>query len=633
MSARTVRAPHRITARAPRRISFFFSSQGDRAAFLYGAGDHGLGVGTWAWRAGAPRCRILSTGGESTYSQPLPLDDGRVLVLRSGAGVHQLVLLAPEQEERNLGQIRSRGLHVLPSPAPGTMGVARGVSDDGNAALWLVKASGPHIQAVPRPRIGAGTLHGGCWLDDAGRTLGLDHHCGDRSRIVAVDLATGTASFLPRSSDEEGNDHLLLSGPRSGRFLAARKAGEDVRLGWGRWDRGDWHLTFPDELRSFDGLVTPLAIDPSGSLVAISVEKGLRSELYVCEPGTREPGELGPCAREPVSIPAGVIGPAARWTASGLHLVASGPQCPTTVMTVTPATSGICVAEATLDHRRNQNGQHLAAPGGWAQAHAEALEGPAGPVEAVIYGGPGWRESERLLIALHGGPHAAWRLSFDPLLPDLAAAGVAVVAPNQRGSTGYGPAHRDAIRGAWGGPDLADLRHLAESVAVYRHGRGLPALGLLGVSYGAFLALLAAAAAPALWSVCVAIAPFCSVPSLYAEGSDGVKSFLRRHGALDVIDDVLGPRDMERLAGRITARLLIVHGSADDTIPVSQPRRIAAALERAGRRDGTEFIYREIPGGHDLLLSAADDAPRRQVIEFLTGQDDEEAAGWPGRTS
>jgi pimeloyl-ACP methyl ester carboxylesterase len=619
-------------ARAPRRISFFFSAQGDHAAFLCEAEGQGLGVGTWAWRAGAPRHRILSTSGESLSSQPLPLGDGRVLVLRSGVGDHQLVLLAPEREERNLGQIDSRGLHLLPSPDPGTMAVARGMSGDGNAALWLIKETGPRIEDVPRPRIGAGTLHGGHWLDDSGRTLGLDHHCGGRSRIVAVDLATGATSWLTQSTggeDAAESDHLLMSGPRSGRYLAARKVGGDFRLGWGRWDKGERHLTFPEGLNSFDGLVTPLAIDPAGQRVAISVEKGLRSDLYVCEPG--EPGvhrlgESGPCGPRPVSIPPGVLWPAARWTPGGLHLVTSGPQRPTTVMTVSPATADTPVEIGTPGHRRRWSSRDLAPSRGWAGAHAEVLAGPAGPVEAVIYGGPRWRDSERLLIALHGGPHTAWKLNFDPLLQDLAAAGMAVVAPNQRGSTGYGQAHRDAIRGAWGGPDLADLRHLTESLSTYRRGRDLPALRLFGVSYGAFLALLTAATVP-VWSHCAAVAPFCSAQSLYAEGTDSVKSFLRRHDALSVIDDALGPRDLERLAERITARLLIVHGSGDETIPVSQPRRIVAALERAGRRNGTEFTYQEVPGGHDPLQGIADGAPRRQVIEFLAGHADTDRAG------
>ncbi len=587
------------SARVPCRMSFFFSAHGDHAAFLHGAAGRRLGVGTWSWRGGAARRRILSTDGESPYTQPLPLDDGRVLVLRSGAGVHQLVLLAPGREEKTIGRIQSRRLHLLPSPQPGTLAVARGMSHDGDAALWLVTETSPHIRAVPTPGIGAGSLHGGHWLDDGGRTLGLDYHCDNRSRILAVDLATGAAAGPAQSGPGEEDYHLLMSERRSGRFLAARNVDGDVRLGWGSWHRGDWQLTFPDGLNSFEGTVTPLAIDPTGRLLAVCVENGLRSELFVCEPGMDR--------RRPVGIPAGTMLPAARWTRGGLHLVTSGPDRPANITTVTPGL------------RRHLTDVDPAPPGGWAAAHAEALAGPAGPVEAVIYGGRQWRESERLLIALHGGPHAAWKLSFDPLLQALAAAGVAVVAPNQRGSTGYGPAHRDAIRGAWGGPDLADICHLAESVSAHR--RGLPPPMLLGVSYGAFLALLATAAAPAVWSRCAAVGPFSSARSLYADGSDGVRSFLRRLGALDVVDDALGPRDLDRLAARITARLLIVHGTGDGTIPVSQPRRIVAALERAGRRSGAEFIYREIPGGHDLFQGGADEVSRRQIVRFFTLHD------------
>jgi pimeloyl-ACP methyl ester carboxylesterase len=289
--------------------------------------------------------------------------------------------------------------------------------------------------------------------------------------------------------------------------------------------------------------------------------------------------------------------------------VTSGPDRPANITTVTPGTG------------RPRADADPSPTGGWASAHADVMAGPAGPIEAVIYGGPRWRDAERLLIALHGGPHAAWKPSFDPFLQDLAAAGVAVVAPNQRGSTGYGQAHRDAIRGAWGGPDLSDIEHLAVSVSAYRRAQGLPRLMLLGVSYGAFLALLAAAAAPGLWSHCAAISPFCSADSLYAAGPESVRSFLRRLGALDVIDDALGPRDLERLADRITARLLIVHGTRDEKIPVSQPRRIVAALERVGRRSGNDFIYRETPGGHDLIHGTPDEELRRQLVDFLAHGD------------
>jgi pimeloyl-ACP methyl ester carboxylesterase len=122
------------------------------------------------------------------------------------------------------------------------------------------------------------------------------------------------------------------------------------------------------------------------------------------------------------------------------------------------------------------------------------------------------------------------------------------------------------------------------------------------------------------------VAPFCSAGSLYADGPESVRSFLRRLGALDVVQDALGPRDLERLAGRIIARLLIVHGIADETIPASQPRRIVAALERAGRRRGAEFIYREVPGGHDSFRGTGDEVSRRLVRQFLAGPADADPA-------
>jgi pimeloyl-ACP methyl ester carboxylesterase len=582
----------------PGRMSFFFSARGDDAAFLRIVEGDGLGVETWAWRDGSPRRRIVSTSGESLYSQPLPLGDGRVLVLRAGPGVHRLVLLSPGQAERNIGSIQSRGLHLLPSPEPGTMAVARGQRDDGTAALWIVREADPHIQAVPGPDVPAGTLHGGHWLDDTGRVLGLDHHHDNRSRTIAVDLATGEVSGSALAGAGAENYHLLLSERRSGCFLAARSLRGEIRLCWGSWDGGDWHLAFPERLSSFDGKVTPLAIDPGGTMVALCVENGLTSRIHVWDSANRECRQLG--------FSPGVFLPAASWTQAGLHLVTSGPDRPANITTVTPEVG---------DHWTHAD---PAPPGGWASAHAEVLPGPAGPIEAVVYGGRRWRESEHLLIALHGGPHSAWKLTFDPLLQALAAAGVAIVAPNQRGSTGYGQAHSDAIRGRWGGPDLADINHLAASISAYRRPRGLPPLMLLGVSYGAFLALIAAAAEPELWSHCAAVSPFCSPASLYAEASDGVKSFLRRLGALDVIDDALGPRDLERLAGLITAQLLIVHGIGDETIPVSQPRHIVAALERAGRQSGTDYSYLEMPSGHDPLQSATSQASRRTVVQFLT---------------
>jgi pre-mRNA-splicing helicase BRR2 len=64
-----------------------------------------------------------------------------------------------------------------------------------------------------------------------------------------------------------------------------------------------------------------------------------------------------------------------------------------------------------------------------------------------------------LAYLIHGGPQGAWNnqwsTRWNPAL--FAEAGFIVIAPNPTGSTGYGQAFTDAIRGSWGGLPYEDL--------------------------------------------------------------------------------------------------------------------------------------------------------------------------------
>jgi dipeptidyl aminopeptidase/acylaminoacyl peptidase len=138
---------------------------------------------------------------------------------------------------------------------------------------------------------------------------------------------------------------------------------------------------------------------------------------------------------------------------------------------------------------------------------------------------------------------------------------------------------------------------------------------LYGTSYGAYLGLLAAAADPGLWSRCAAVAPFVSGPSLHRDGSPAVRALIERLGGLADVDDELGPRDLALLSGRITARLLIVHGGGDEVIPVTQSRLLREHLRRAGR----EPEYAEPPAaGHDPLHGERAPELTDRLVRFLT---------------
>ncbi|MFJ3215025.1 alpha/beta hydrolase family protein [Kitasatospora sp. NPDC086801] len=257
--------------------------------------------------------------------------------------------------------------------------------------------------------------------------------------------------------------------------------------------------------------------------------------------------------------------------------------------------------------------------GRWQPAQSLELAGPAGPLEAVVYGGDAWLSSPHLVLALHGGPADAWRLEFDPALQRMAAEGLAVIAPNQRGSTGYGVAHAMAIRGAWGGPDLDDVLYLLDGIAGQRAALGLEPPALFGVSYGAFLALLAAAHAPAEQvSRCAVVAPFLSGARLLAEAAAPVRALTTRLAGDELIVDARGPRDVLQLAHRLSAPLLVVHGNRDEVVPVSQSRSLRHELLRIGRVEGADFRYVEAAGsGHEVLAEEGAAVLHELLAAFL----------------
>lgn len=87
----------RTTARALRRLSFTFATDGSHAACLAAGADGGWYVESWRLPADAPATAtaLPLPGGraESLRSQLVALPDGRVLVCRHDADRHTLALL------------------------------------------------------------------------------------------------------------------------------------------------------------------------------------------------------------------------------------------------------------------------------------------------------------------------------------------------------------------------------------------------------------------------------------------------------------------------------------------------------------------------------------------------------------
>ncbi|MER8182744.1 alpha/beta fold hydrolase [Kitasatospora sp. NPDC094015] len=634
--------------RALRRLSFTFAADGSHAACLAAGADGGWYPESWRLPAHGPAeptaLTLPGKRSEDLRSQLVALPDGRVLACRHDGDRHALVLLgqAPgggTAEERELAHLRLPGLRLLPLPGVPAgarpdlpVAVALGTDTRPVTTVWLIAADG----SAPAQIAELPGLHGGgVWLDRAGRLLALDRVAAGTVKSVVLDLELGCTTPLLEIS-ETSNDRLVLFDPDTRFGMVRSDAPGADRLGWGVIG-GAEPVRFPDCLHVPGMFLRPIALaprraeQPDGLRVALQIDRGAGSALALWQPGS---GRL-----DPVPVPPGRLGAVGDWSAAGLRMPYSAPDHPAALATVevdlllgqdgsVPSAVPLPLQLAPLagagpgapagqpwngpvrHSRGTPAGWRLdasATPGDgghWHRAQSLELAGPTGPLEAVVYGGDAWLSTPQLVIALHGGPADAWRLEFDPVLQRMAADGLAVLAPNQRGSTGYGSEHADAIRGAWGGPDLDDVLHLVDAVAGQRSALGLEPPSLFGVSYGAFLALLAAAhCPPGQVARCAVVAPFLSGARLLAEGSAPVRALAARLGGDVPVQDGRGPRDVLRLADRLTTPLLVLHGDRDEIVPVGQSRTLRHELLRLGRAEGADFRYVEAAGaGHELLV-------------------------------
>jgi dipeptidyl aminopeptidase/acylaminoacyl peptidase len=92
-----------------------------------------------------------------------------------------------------------------------------------------------------------------------------------------------------------------------------------------------------------------------------------------------------------------------------------------------------------------------------------------------------------MVLKIHGGPHGAYGNTFFRTFHILSAAGMFVLYPNPRGSTGYGHAFTYATRGNWGELDSEDYLGGVDA-ALKKYSDIDPArLGVSGGSYGGFM--------------------------------------------------------------------------------------------------------------------------------------------------
>jgi dipeptidyl aminopeptidase/acylaminoacyl peptidase len=222
-----------------------------------------------------------------------------------------------------------------------------------------------------------------------------------------------------------------------------------------------------------------------------------------------------------------------------------------------------------------------------------------------------------VLILLHGGPEAQFRPTFDPWIQYLTnEMGYAVVAPNIRGSSGYGKTFLALDNGTLRDDVVKDLGALIVWVDLQgtfdaKH------VAVAGASYGGYLALAALvnygdrltggvdfAGINDFISYLTHTAPYRQNQRRAEFGDErdpDMRAYLRRASPLTNAD-------------RISKPLLVVHGRNDPRVPLSEADQI---VNRLRSRGGEVWYLQAKDEGHEFRRKQNSDAYYRTMAQFL----------------
>jgi dipeptidyl aminopeptidase/acylaminoacyl peptidase len=201
-------------------------------------------------------------------------------------------------------------------------------------------------------------------------------------------------------------------------------------------------------------------------------------------------------------------------------------------------------------------------------------------VQGWFYGTRG--ENLGTIVLIHGGPTSHAEDRFNAQIQYLASRGFDVLAPNYRGSTGFGLPFQESIKqDGWGGREQEDIRSGIEALieaGVAEPGR----VGVTGTSYGGYSAWWAithfdpeivAAAAPICGMTDLALDYYATRPDLrpYSEEMMG--------GSPRDVPDRYRERSPINFVKNIKGDLLIVQGSKDPNVTQDNVEAVTKALE------------------------------------------------------
>lgn len=240
-------------------------------------------------------------------------------------------------------------------------------------------------------------------------------------------------------------------------------------------------------------------------------------------------------------------------------------------------------------------------------------------IPCLLYKPKGIKEGDKVpaLLWIHGGPGGQTRLNYTPSLQHLVNHGYAILAVNNRGSSGYGKTFFAADDRKHGNEDLKDCIESKKYLATLGY-VDESRIGIYGGSYGGYMVMAALAFAPDefkvgvnLFGVTNWLRTLKSIPpwwgsfrdALYMEMGDPVKDSVALYNKSPLFH-----------AEKITKPFIVLQGSNDPRVLQVESDEIVAAAKKNGVPVQYVIFKDE---GHGFVKKENNIKASEEVLKFL----------------
>src|SRR5262249_32009300 len=197
-----------------------------------------------------------------------------------------------------------------------------------------------------------------------------------------------------------------------------------------------------------------------------------------------------------------------------------------------------------------------------------------------LYRPPAAAPPGAVVLSFHGGPEGQERPHLDSTYQALVAQGIAVFAPNVRGSSGFGKTFVNLDNGPLRFDAVRDIKSCVEFLI--QTGVAAPGkVGIMGGSYGGYMNMAGLTAEPWLFAAGHNLVGILNFDTIFAHTRPSMDSRVRlEYGDPETQADLLRRLAPIHKIDRVTAPTIVLHGANDTNVPVIEAEQVVENLKK-----------------------------------------------------